>query len=166
MCTEGGDDALVKSLMSEIGVAESRVIKTKRIRGQITCTANAQNMMNERVLVVFDLDLYKIFLKQIEEAPSLLEDWPSVQGQSTDTLKKMHKYVMALVNIVKAQKEQIKEMATEIAQLEKSKKEATAPAPLDWSKIMAGEVHKDKNAVAMMATMANEMKKPSEQITP
>ncbi|RNA24734.1 hypothetical protein BpHYR1_026648 [Brachionus plicatilis] len=42
--------------MSEIGVAESRIIKTKRIRGQITCTANAQNMMNERVLVVLEME--------------------------------------------------------------------------------------------------------------
>ncbi|RNA26867.1 hypothetical protein BpHYR1_011784 [Brachionus plicatilis] len=99
----------------------------------------------------------------MEEAFSLLEDWPSVPGQSTDTLKKMYKYVMALVSIVKAQKEQIKEMTTEITELKKNKKEATTSAPLDWSKIMAGEVHKDKNAVAMMATMANEMKKKAER---
>ena len=54
-------------------------------------------------------------------------------------------------------------MTTEISELKKNKKEATTSAPLDWSKIMAGEVHKDKNAVAMMATMANEMKKKAER---
>ncbi|RNA19897.1 hypothetical protein BpHYR1_029276, partial [Brachionus plicatilis] len=79
----------------------------------------------------------------MEEAFSILEDWPTVPGESTDTLKKMHKYVMALVSIVKAQKDQIKEMATEIADL-KANPVTNNPAPtLSWASVISNKHHGD-----------------------
>ncbi|RMZ95650.1 hypothetical protein BpHYR1_006844 [Brachionus plicatilis] len=48
----------------------------------------------------------------------ILEDWPSVPHTASETSKKMHRYVMALVKIVKEQFVKIKELETKLASTE------------------------------------------------
>lgn len=92
----------------------------------------------------------------MDEAFSILEDWPTVPGQSTDTLKKMHKYVMALVSIVKAQKDQIKEMATEIADLKANPVTNNAAPALSWASVISNS-KKPESTMVMIANVRKEL---------
>jgi len=55
---------------------------------------------------------------EMDDVTDILEDWPAVPHNASDVSKKMHKYVMALVRIVKDQSTKIKELETKLASTE------------------------------------------------
>ena len=90
--------------------------------------------------------------------PTDLETTPN-NFQLASFLRKQHAWMKGLVNAVKQLQTENKNLRDEVAEL-KGKR----PVALDWTKINAGLVHKDENAVAMMATIATEMRKKEERV--
>ncbi|RNA34349.1 hypothetical protein BpHYR1_002845, partial [Brachionus plicatilis] len=68
----------------------------------------------------------------------------------------MHKYVMALVSIVKAQKDQIKEMATEIADLKANPVTNNAAPALSWASVISNS-KKPESTMVMIANVRKEL---------
>ncbi|RNA34493.1 hypothetical protein BpHYR1_048775 [Brachionus plicatilis] len=100
------------------------------------------------------------------------------QGNHSKVTKKHHEWIKSLAITIKVLQLKVEEqdivIIDELKNLNKqeisvlngrvetieSKQTETAPTSnLNWSKIVSGKAHKDENALVMIRTIANEMKK-------
>ncbi len=89
----------------------------------------------------------------MEEEIAILEDWDSVPNATSDVSKKLHKYVMALVKIVKDQQKTIEEMKKQLNNNQANSNEAPRQT---WASMFSGD-KKDEGTMVMMASMNREI---------
>ncbi|RNA17186.1 hypothetical protein BpHYR1_037264, partial [Brachionus plicatilis] len=82
----------------------------------------------------------------MDEALKILEvDWVSVGNEQVGAIReKMHKYIMALVTVVKDQSKTIEAMKTELAE---AKKNQTGGMEASWSAIVNGKKQSEQTQV-------------------
>jgi len=87
----------------------------------------------------------------------ILEDWPTVPHTASETFKKIHKYVMALVKIVKEQSVKIKEMETKLASTEARLQDPSRGTGTLWSNVVKGKKPSEQTQ-ALIASVNKEIK--------
>ena len=91
----------------------------------------------------------------MEEALATLEEaWDSPHGNSSETDKKLHKWVMALVAVVKSQTKQIKDLQTQLAEAKKVNDNGGTGCA--WTSIVRGGKPSDQTQ-ALIATVNKEI---------
>ncbi len=87
-----------------------------------------------------------------------LEEWPAytTTGAPTNANIKMHKYVVALVAVVKAQKEEIKKMAQKIVEMEAKQNKDTTTKPLTFA-AMINDKKPNESTMVIMANVNREL---------
>ena len=108
-------------------------------------------------------------MEQLVEIQSNWADetkWPAdpestaTNVQLTSHVRRQHAWIKGLVGAVKLLQQENASLRSEIDNLKKkSHTLASGPPPVNWSKIASGMAHRDETAVAMMATIATEMRK-------
>ncbi|RNA25239.1 hypothetical protein BpHYR1_043155 [Brachionus plicatilis] len=82
--------------------------------------------------------------------------------------KLLHQRIETLEKESITQKDTIKTLSTLVDSLSNTRDRpsqtfSSSTPPMNWSRIAYGMVHRDENAVAIMATIATEMKKKEER---